>query len=150
MKPVVYVMKTDLGLVKVGISKDAKKRARGLSNASGLAVSVERTFDTKSASAVERVAHKLLAEHRRKGEWFDVSINEAVSAIQQAVEIVESGRFRDPSPSGCVTIAFKVSQAWLDKVDGWIDCQPIPVSRSDLIRAAVERYIASHSVGRAA
>ncbi len=44
------------------------------------------------------------------------------------------------------TIAFRVPDDWLDKVDAWIDGQPIPVSRSDLIRTVVDEYISQRPV----
>jgi Arc/MetJ-type ribon-helix-helix transcriptional regulator len=44
------------------------------------------------------------------------------------------------------TITLRVPQEWLDKVDAWIDGQPIPVSRSDLIRTVVEEYIGERPV----
>lgn len=35
----------------------------------------------------------------------------------------------------------RVSKAWLERLDMWRDAQPVPPTRSDAVRIAVERFI---------
>ena len=40
---------------------------------------------------IERFAHEALSDRRASGEWFNVTPDEAISAVQAAVARVESG-----------------------------------------------------------
>ena len=80
----VYVMKNELGLVKIGNSKNPKMRQKQLCAASGFSVEIEHVFETDKAWAIEHAAHGLLAERRKVGEWFDISVSDAVKAIYAA------------------------------------------------------------------
>lgn len=87
----VYVMESDLGLVKLGISNNPSARLRTIRSSSGVPVQLVHSSSARpDARAVEAAAHKLLSEKRRAGEWFDVSPDEAIEAIAQAVKIVEA------------------------------------------------------------
>jgi DNA-binding XRE family transcriptional regulator len=83
---VVYVFKSELGLVKIGRSKNSQKRMRQVSNSSGLRLTMEHEKETACAPAVEAAAHALLVGHRKCGEWFDVTVDEAIATIEQAVD----------------------------------------------------------------
>lgn len=78
----VYVMQSASGLVKIGVSKNVSARLKSLQASSGLAIKLITTFGPLSkAIALERAAHALLADKREHGEWFSVTVNEAVEAI---------------------------------------------------------------------
>lgn len=68
-----YLMKNELGLYKVGISKSPKKRARDISNTSGFNTHVVRVWDVYQAFQLEQSIHVKFTDKRKKGEWFDFS-----------------------------------------------------------------------------
>jgi len=84
----IYVMESEVG-VKIGISKNPDERLRQITNASGMQVSLRHTRDHESAYAVEQNAHKILADKRLNGEWFNVTVNEAIAAIDEAASAIE-------------------------------------------------------------
>jgi DNA-binding XRE family transcriptional regulator len=95
----VYVLKSDHGLVKVGISKNPEKRAKDLRSHSGLVIDLAYARELENAGSVERAAHIILDAKRRNGEWFDVTVEEAISAIDLAVEgLPRSELFEKDSP----------------------------------------------------
>lgn len=91
----VYAMSRPNGAIKVGISGELEIRKRNLS--CQIKQPVELVFSgPKRADArmVEKIAHELLGEKRDTGEWFFVSMQEAMDAVSLAVDIVE-GRVED-------------------------------------------------------
>lgn len=83
--PRVYVMSGVDGAVKVGVSVDPYRRiknVRGATNVSFFTEPMDRAYD------VERIAHKLLAEYQYRGEWFSVTVNDAIAAVSRAIRIV--------------------------------------------------------------
>lgn len=95
----VYVM-ADGTQTKIGISDNPQARARsvGVGRSAPIRVIHVVARDAGDARSVERTAHKLLAEKRASGEWFDVSPDEAIEAVRQAISMVEAGDFRAPIP----------------------------------------------------
>ncbi|WP_336709811.1 MULTISPECIES: GIY-YIG nuclease family protein [unclassified Cedecea] len=78
----VYVMESDAGLIKIGVSKNVSARRKSLQCASGVEIKVAAKFGPlKKAVGLERASHKFFAEKRLHGEWFSVSAEEAISAI---------------------------------------------------------------------
>lgn len=87
----VYVMVSDqLGITKIGIASDPEVRRRMLQDASGIKLRLVHASEQRvDARAVEAAAHKLLHEKRKTGEWFDVTLEDAVAAIQEAADAVD-------------------------------------------------------------
>jgi DNA-binding XRE family transcriptional regulator len=82
----VYVAGSDEGPKKIGIADDVAKRLCSLQGASPypLKVIYAQKFSAWAAGMVERKAHQALADRRMRGEWFDVSGDEAIGAVQRA------------------------------------------------------------------
>ena len=79
----VYVM--DNGRYrKVGFSANPAQRAKQVGQ--GLPVAVVHTVETEFPRAVERAAHDLLTPHRVSREWFDVSVEDAIAAVNKAAK----------------------------------------------------------------
>jgi hypothetical protein len=86
----VYAMTREDGAVKVGRSGNPGIRAITLASDTRQAVQVAFHTELRAdASAIENTAHKLLAEKRQHGEWFNVTIEEATAAIARAIAIVD-------------------------------------------------------------
>lgn len=86
----VYVIGADDGPQKIGIANDPESR-RSLfqtGNHALLKVAAAAPVSRKEAGIVERYAHWLLRDQRVRGEWFNVSPDEARQAIDDAVRAV--------------------------------------------------------------
>ena len=95
-----YVIGAEDGPLKIGISTDVGGRLAALQSHSPHALVAHHQAQPGDARLVERVAHQLLAAKRVRGEWFDVSIDDAVAAINQAIALVESGDLSLLRPPG--------------------------------------------------
>lgn len=94
MKQVYAMLRAD-GLVKVGISGNPHLRRASVAVTSGQPVTVEHMTEARSdALDIESVAHRLLKEKHHQGEWFSATVEEAISAIGLAIDIVD-GRAPD-------------------------------------------------------
>jgi predicted GIY-YIG superfamily endonuclease len=106
----VYVFKSDHGLVKIGMAADPLRRAKAIQATSGLAINVAHTREIKNALAVEHAAHVLLKAKRRNGEWFDVTVEEAIQAIELAIDLVAQAD-ANPKLTKCVAVIFRCTPA---------------------------------------
>lgn len=78
-----YIIKSEEGPVKIGISIHAKRRIVQLSSTSGRAFI--RTFispDLPMVENLERALHQRFSDGRGLGEWFDIDFDEAVKAAR--------------------------------------------------------------------
>ena len=85
----VYVIGNDAnGLVKIGYADNLRNRFSGLNCGSPVCLRVlhfVHVVDGCIAKRVEGLVHKRLADKRRKGEWFEVSVAEAAAAIGEVL-----------------------------------------------------------------
>jgi hypothetical protein len=89
-----YVMGTPLGHKKIGLAVNPARRRFSLQTASPTKIDILHTRqlpDPTIAVDIERRAHWLLREHRLSGEWFNVPLEAALSAIECAVETNGAG-----------------------------------------------------------
>jgi hypothetical protein len=85
----VYVIKSSPGPVKIGKAVDPSSRLKILQTGAPFRLSLEkvcRCDDEKSAYKVEKSAQRVLRGKRLTGEWFDVSVDDAIAAIEEAVD----------------------------------------------------------------
>lgn len=90
MKRSIYVVKSEAGPVKIGIATNAKKRFSALQTPSPVRLSLEYVAqcDGWFIEKIEIAVHKTLRGKHEKGEWFSISVDEAVAAIQREAEIL--------------------------------------------------------------
>lgn len=100
MAKVIYVIGPRDGPQKIGLGKTAQGRLRNLQTGNGSALEIAGSVaaDDGEAASIERFAHYLLEPHRMRGEWFDVSPEQAVEAITQAADRVRRGEKIPPKP----------------------------------------------------
>lgn len=68
----VYLMKSESGLFKIGISTNPRGRLSAIISSSGMNVELLAFYKTElPAREVEGKLHKLFAAYRARGEWFD-------------------------------------------------------------------------------
>ena len=97
----VYVMfNPDNNRVKIGVSGSPKVRVNQLRHQSGSAIEIKyETVYIVNYSEIENKAHKHFAKHRYLGEWFNISVNDAIDYLKSAdIEISEVMSLRD---EGC-------------------------------------------------
>lgn len=88
----VYVISAGDDAVKVGLARDTLNRLKALQTGHyrKLFISHQVGFTTvDEAYAIERRAHRQLRAKRIEGEWFSVSADEAMSAIEQAIDGID-------------------------------------------------------------
>lgn len=87
----IYVIassKTNLGPVKIGISDNPEKRMKQLQTAfpEKLEIKYIEPFETKiKARELEKFLHKDISHLRSHGEWFSISVEEAIRYVQFTV-----------------------------------------------------------------
>lgn len=86
----VYVIGAEDGPQKIGVANDPQSRRAMLQtgNPSLLGVAAAVPVARRHALAVEKQAHRILKSKRIRGEWFNVSPEEAADAIRLAVDAV--------------------------------------------------------------
>ena len=90
----VYIIGYDDGPKKIGMSKDPASRQKvlGVDGWREMPCVYHRQgFSRETARRIERHTHMMLAEKRIEGEWFDVTADEARTAISAAVASVQAG-----------------------------------------------------------
>jgi hypothetical protein len=79
----IYIMKdTTHSYLKIGFSKNPSYRESTLQ---GEKPTIELVRKFKGTMAQEQAAHRVLAKYRKRGEWFEVSIEQAEEAIKMVI-----------------------------------------------------------------
>lgn len=87
-RPYLYVIGSEGGQQKIGISRWPEKRRRELETAAGRKLEIWLLVGGRISHArkIEALSHQLLADTRREGEWFAVTPAAAVGAVARALE----------------------------------------------------------------
>ena len=83
----VYLLEVPSGPKKIGITKGAPVRRLAelqVGNHEEISVVDAISVTAEAAREIEAAAHKLLAGHRIRGEWFGCSREEAIAALEAA------------------------------------------------------------------
>ena len=86
--PIIYVVEAETGSCKVGQTMDIKRRVRSFDTGIPSRIYL-RHIEVLSGAPItecELNAHRRLADNRVTGEWFDVSADEAIEAVEAAAE----------------------------------------------------------------
>ena len=86
----IYIVESG-GLCKIGISNDFSKRLISLRTGNPNEIKVIDVIKHSEARLVENKAHEILRDKRRSGEWFACSPNLALSAVKNAIRIINKG-----------------------------------------------------------
>jgi len=79
----IYVLKNQFQLIKIGIASNVGKRIKNIQTNSG--VPIIQHYESPScanATQIEKAVHEHFAEHRKLGEWFDISFDDAVDYVK--------------------------------------------------------------------
>lgn len=145
----VYVMGADPGLKKLGFAINPDRRRSRMQTGSAVPLSLlhKRVLPPSDAAPVEAYAHWLLRDRRKHGEWFDVTLPEAVAAIESAVDAVARGERMKRSGVGRKQINHEQMPARLPAgtIARIVSVLRPSESKSDFLREAVENELTRRS-----
>lgn len=82
----IYIIGTENGPKKIGYSRSPKQRLAAIQSANPLPVTLlHHRHIGDFVSVIEARVHRRLRNHRLNGEWFDVSLEEAIAAVEAAI-----------------------------------------------------------------
>jgi DNA-binding XRE family transcriptional regulator len=86
MSDFVYVIRAVGGPVKIGVAASPEHRCKTMATACPFPLEMAFKYHVEGTNPhkVERAAHRLLFDRRACGEWFNVSVDEAIQAIEKA------------------------------------------------------------------
>jgi hypothetical protein len=85
----VYILRSETGLLKIGVSLDPESRLKSLltGHPFGLEIVYLLECDERLSHPIERATHIFLKRERVNGEWFDVPLCDAISALASVLNI---------------------------------------------------------------
>lgn len=152
----IYVMRAADGTIKLGHSKDPETRAKQVGRPVEI---VHQTDVIEHVERIERIAHRVLALHGRhiRGEWFEATVADAVSAIEAAVKQAEGAELpltghlkhwtRKRGERKAILV--KLPPKLVDEIDAYCDAQAAKPTRTAVFEAALEAFIDAHRKAKA-
>ena len=86
----VYLIRGNDGKYKIGIAKTPSQRIKQLQTGNSDKLQLIETYQSENASKIESALHNRYAHVRNEGEWFDLSITEESSFVDQCKRIDET------------------------------------------------------------
>lgn len=140
----IYVAENHAGLKKIGFAKRPRERLSQFQTGSGsdIAFVHHRHVPSDDAWRIEAHAHLILKPHWRRGEWFDIGLQDAISAIDAAVIATAAGEPVKRTVGRKMEFPDRITLPLAAGVVARIDSVLQPNEpRLDLIREAIEREI---------
>ncbi|MBD5589174.1 GIY-YIG nuclease family protein [Clostridium botulinum] len=135
-KKSIYVMKDQFNRIKIGISNNPEERSKAFST-SGLKIDVKYYTDLCSnSSKIESNLHKVFADRKIKGEWFNITEKEAIKEIQKQTLENKDYILKDDG------ITFNNDEIYrLLKINGYVDIEELLDNNRFLLRATKNELI---------
>jgi hypothetical protein len=86
----VYLISGERAKIKVGMSADPAGRLFNLQTGNHTRLEILATFGHAYPGAVETEAHRILRDHWIVGEWFEVEKYAAMTAVMEAMRVVDA------------------------------------------------------------
>ena len=93
MKFVYLIQSQEDGYYKIGVSTNPQKRLKQLKTGNSSELKFIEIYQCEFADKVERTLHRRYAHLRKEGEWFNLSLENEASFIEECKKIEESIRF---------------------------------------------------------
>ena len=87
MKYVYLIQSQEDGYYKIGVSKHPKKRVKQLQTGNSSELKLIESYQSEYANKIERTLHNQLTHCKKEGEWFDMSLPDALSFDEQCKRI---------------------------------------------------------------
>jgi len=78
---------------KIGVSKHPKQRLKELQTGNSSELRLVETFQSRLAHMIEKTLQRRYSHLRKEGEWFDMSIANETSFVQECQKIEENLTF---------------------------------------------------------
>jgi len=89
-KKYTYLIKdNENGLYKIGVAKNPQKRLKELQTGNPFELFIVDTYLTEYSNKIEKTLHRKYSYLKKEGEWFNLSIQEEVSFIDDCKKIEE-------------------------------------------------------------
>lgn len=86
----IYLIKSDAdSLYKIGVSKSPQRRLKEVQTGNPSKVTLITIYQSEIAYKIEKVLQRRYSHLRKEGEWFDLSIKDETSFLNQC-SIIES------------------------------------------------------------
>lgn len=80
----IYIMKRQSGEIKIGVSKNVKKRKKSIENSGMMKiVNIYKTSPCSNPYEIEAIMHERFKKSRIQGEWFSCGMGVAISALDK-------------------------------------------------------------------
>lgn len=79
----VYIIQSDTGFIKIGMTSNLKSRLKTLRSASPHELELLGYVKTNKYGFLEKLIHKHFAEYNKNGEWFDVKLEKVLEYIDK-------------------------------------------------------------------
>jgi predicted GIY-YIG superfamily endonuclease len=89
MKHVYLIQSLENSYYKIGVSKDPQKRIKQLQTGNSSELKLIESYSSDFAHQIEKILHRRYSHLQKEGEWFDMSINNEVSFVQECRKIEE-------------------------------------------------------------
>ena len=90
MKQVYVIQSLKEGDFKIGVSKNPKKRLKQLQTGNSSELKLILTYPSEFANKIEKTLHNQLTRSREIGEWFNMSLTEALMLDEKCKKIEEN------------------------------------------------------------
>lgn len=90
MKHVYLIQSLEDGYYKIGVSQSPIKRLSALQTGNPSELKLIHSFPSEYANKIEKTLHNQLSHCKKEGEWFDISLPDALSFDIQCKRIHES------------------------------------------------------------
>lgn len=140
----IYVAENHAGLKKIGYARKPRERLSQFRTGSGSDITMvhQREVAAEDGWRVEAHTHRLLKDRCTRGEWFDVPLQDAISAIDAAVVATAAGEHVKRSVGRKLEfpdrITLPLAEGVLARIDAALE---VDEPRLELIREAIEREI---------
>lgn len=75
----VYLLKTESGTYKIGVSKNPSNRVKQLNTGNSEKINLIYVYETDIAYVLEKSLKNHFSAHRLNGEWFNLSIDDELN-----------------------------------------------------------------------
>lgn len=90
MKHIYLIQSLEDSYYKIGVSKNPKRRVNQLQTGNSSKLKLIESYPSEYANVIEKTLQRRYAYLRREGEWFDLSLLNEISFINECKKIEES------------------------------------------------------------
>lgn len=87
MKFIYLIKSLEDGYYKIGVSKHPQKRVQELNTGNSSELRLIHSYKSEHANIVEKALHRRFEYLRKEGEWFDLSLKEEISFLNECENI---------------------------------------------------------------